>query len=167
MKKHTVPRAVLFLLCVGYLILVIRSAPLLPERVATHFSGSGEADGWMSRSSDLIFMGILGVGLPLFFVVISLVVGWIPDQLVNLPHRDYWLSPEHRAETHAYISNRMIWMGCLVVLLFAGIHCLMIQANRMAPPHLPMIPFLILMGMFLAGMLIWIIAFIRRFAKIP
>jgi uncharacterized membrane protein len=165
MKNNAVPLVVLGLFCAGYLIFIAGSAPLLPERVAAHFSGGGEANGWMSRSTDLIIFGGLGVGLPLFFVILSLLTGIIPARFVNLPHREYWLSPERRAQTCAYISRQMIWMGCLMLLFLAGIHCLTIQANHVTPPHLPMGLFVALTGCLLAGVAAWSIVFIRHFTK--
>ena len=165
MKKNTVPLVVLGLLCAAYLTFIAHSASSLPERVATHFGSNGEANGWMNRSSALVFMAELGIGLPLFFVVLAFLVGLIPARFANLPHRDYWLSPERRAQTCAYISNRMIWMACLMVLFLAGIYYLTIQANRATPPHLPMDLFLVFLGCFLADVLIWSLVFIRHFAK--
>ncbi len=167
MKKNAVPIAVLGLLCAGYLIFIAGSASLLPERVATHFGVGGEANGWMSRSGALAFFGGLGVGLPLFFTVLSLMTGLVPARFVNLPHREYWLSPERRAQTRAYISRQMIWMSCLMVLFLAGIHYLTILANRATPPHLPMGLFLALTGGFLSGVVVWSIVFIRHFLKTP
>ena len=167
MKKNAVPLAVLGLLCAGYLIFIAGSASLLPERMATHFGGGGEANGWMSRSADLVFFGGLGVGLPLFFIILSLMTGWVPARFVNLPHREYWLSPERRAQTRAYISRQTIWMGCLTVLFLAGIHYLTILANRATPPHLPMGLFLALTGGFLSGVVAWSIVFTRHFLKTP
>ena len=167
MKKNCIPILGLGLLCAGYLIFIAGSASLLPERMATHFGGGGEANGWMSRSADLVFFGGLGVGLPLFFIVLSLVIGLVPTRFVNLPHREYWLSPERREQTRAYISRQMIWMGCLMVLFLAGIHCLTILANRATPPHLPMGLFLMLTGGFQSGVVGWSIVFTRHFLKTP
>src|ERR1039458_5691568 len=166
MKKNAVPIAVLGLLCAGFLIFIAGSASLLPERVATHFGGGGNANGWMSRSTDLVLFGGLGVGLPLFFIVLSFLTGWVPGQFVNLPHREYWLLPERRVQTRAYISRQMIWMSCLMVLFLAGIHYLIILANRSTPPHLPMDLLLALTGGFLSGVVAWSIVFIRHFRKI-
>jgi len=167
MKKNTVPVAVLGFLCAGYLVFIAGSAPLLPERMATHFGGGGNANGWMSRSTDLVFFGGLGVGLPLFFIVLSFLIGWVPERFVNLPHREYWLSPERRAQTRAYVSRQMIWMACLTVPFLAGIHGLTILANRTTPPHLPMGWFLALTGGFLSGVVGWSIVFTRHFLKTP
>ena len=165
MKKNAVPFVVLGPLCAGYLIFIAGSASLLPERVASHFGGGGEANGWMNRSADLAFLGGLGVGLPLFFIVLSLVTGLVPARFVNLPHREYWLSPERLAQTRAYISRQMIWMSCLMILFLAGIHYLTILANRTTPPHLPMGLLLALTGGFLSGVAAWSVVFIRHFLK--
>ena len=78
MKKNCIPILGLGLLCAGYLIFIVGSASLLPERMAIHFGAGGKANGWMSRSADLVFFGGLGVGLPLFFIVLSLVIGLVP-----------------------------------------------------------------------------------------
>jgi uncharacterized membrane protein len=165
MKKNAVPIVVLGLLCTGYLLFIAGSASLLPERVATHFGNNGLANGWMSRSAEQIFLGGLGLGLPLFFVILSLLIGLIPVQFVNLPNREYWLSPERRKQTCDYISRQMIWMSCLTVFFLAGIHYLTILANRATPPHLPTGLFLALTGGFFFGVAAWTIIFIGHFRE--
>jgi uncharacterized membrane protein len=167
MKKDAVPFVVLGLFCAGYLIFIAGSASLLPERVASHFGVGGQADGWMNRSTDLAFFGGLGVGLPLFFIVLSLLTGLMPARFVNLPHREYWLAPERRAQTRTYILRQMVWMSCWMVLFLAGIHYLTILANRVTPPHLPMDLLLTLSGGFLFGVVGWSIVFTRHFLKTP
>jgi hypothetical protein len=165
MKSNSVPYVLLGFLCAGYLIFIAASASLLPERMALHFAAHGEANGWMPRSADLILFGGLGVGLPLFLAALSLLTGLVPDRLVNLPHREYWLAPERRAQTRAYISRQTIWISCLMLLFLSGIHGLVIQANRVTPPDLPMNLFWMLVGGFLAGVASWSIIFIRHFTK--
>jgi len=119
----------------------------------------------MSRSSALMFFEIMGLGIPIFFVGIGLLTALVPAGLVNLPHREYWLAPERRAQTRAYISCQMAWMGCLALLFFAGIYCLTIRANHLTPPHLPMNLFLPLVVGFLAAVAAWTVIFMRHFAK--
>jgi uncharacterized membrane protein len=165
MKALRTPAIILAALCVGLLVYLVYSASLLPERMATHFGVDGQPDGWMSRSADLVFFGALGVGLPLLFVAISIVTRFIPARFFNIPHREYWLSPERRAETCTYISRQLLWMGCLMILFLAGVRYLTIQANRMTPVHLPMDLFLAMLGVFLVAVGVWIIIFIRHFTK--
>jgi uncharacterized membrane protein len=165
MKTLRTPAIILTALCAGFVIYLVYSAALLPERMATHFSGDGKPNGWMNRSTDLIVFGALGVGMPLLFVIISLAARFIPARFFNIPHREYWLSPERRTETSTYISRQLLWMGCLVVLFLAGMHYLTIQANRMTPVHLPMDLFLMMLGGFVVGVGVWSFIFIRHFAK--
>jgi uncharacterized membrane protein len=165
MKKLLVPVIVLIVLCTGFVVYLLYSAPLLPERMASHFGAGGGPNGWMSRSSHLWFMGAFGVGVSLFIAIMGLVTRFIPVHLVNLPNREYWLSPEHRAQTCNYISRHLLWMACLIVVFFTGLEYMIVEANRMSPVHMPMGKHLFLLGSFLAVMVSWTIVFYRHFSK--
>jgi uncharacterized membrane protein len=166
LKNNFVPILILALLTAGYALLVIGTAPQLPERVAIHFGVGGGANRWTDRSQTIFFFETL-TAVPVFFVALAVVMRWLPAGVFNLPNRDYWLAPERRAQTVGIISRQLIWMGCLMVLFLAGIYYLTIQANRTTPAQLPMSLFLPLLGAFLAGTIIWSIVFIRRFSKVP
>ncbi|MEN6318374.1 MAG: DUF1648 domain-containing protein [Syntrophaceae bacterium] len=165
MKTLRTPSIVLAALCLGFLIYLVCSTSLLPERIAIHFGASGQPNGWMIRSTYLVFMGAFGMGLPLISVVIALVVRLVPARFINLPNHDYWLSPERQSQTCMYISRQLLWLACLEVVFFAGIQFLIVEANRMAPVQLPMEMFLSLIGCFLVAVALWIIVFIRHFVK--
>jgi len=83
----------------------------LPARVASHFGPSGAPNGWMPRE--------LFVGIYVFVVVLlgAMMLGTAytlprtPDNRVNLPHKEYWLAPERRAETYAWLQNFFFWSG--------------------------------------------------------
>jgi hypothetical protein len=119
----------------------------------------------MSRSTHLRLQGALGVGLPLVFALLAWVVPKVPPRFVSLPHREYWMSPLRQAETCDYISRRLLWLACLEVVFFAGVHFLTVQANRRVPVQLPMEIFLPLIGGFLVAVVGWAIAFIRHFTR--
>ncbi|MFF4659053.1 DUF1648 domain-containing protein [Streptomyces sp. NPDC001381] len=57
----------------AYVGVFLASYDRLPGRIATHFSGDGRADGFMSRPAALWFGGGLLVGLGLLFTVLTLV----------------------------------------------------------------------------------------------
>jgi hypothetical protein len=111
-------------------------------------------------------MGALGMGLPLISVIIALVIRLVPARFINLPNRDYWLSPERQSQTCIYISRQLIWLACLEVVFFAGIQFLIVEANRIAPVQLPMEMFLWLIGGFLVAVALWVIVLIRHFIKV-
>ncbi|HEY0955416.1 MAG TPA: hypothetical protein VGE36_11705 [Roseateles sp.] len=87
--------------------------------------------------------------------------------LVNLPHRDHWLAPEHREQTLADLSERVAVLGLGLVLLFAGLHY---QALQRAQPGWPQVPDAawtagaIGLGLSLA---LWLLALMRRFGRLP
>ncbi len=166
MKDNLVPVLVLVLLTAAYALFVAGAATQLPERVAIHFGINGQADGWADRHQATMFFEMLTV-VPAIFLVLALVMGVMPAGAFNLPHRDYWLAPERRAQTVALISRQLIWMGCLMVLFLAGVFGLTIEANRLASPQLPMTGFLALLVAFLTATAVWTILFLRRFFKLP
>lgn len=166
MKNNLVPILVLALLTLGYALFVLDAAQQLPDQVAVHFGPGGQANRWTNRAETTAFFEKLTF-VPAIFLLLSLVMRWLPAGLFNLPHRNYWLAPERRAQTVSVISRQLIWIGCLMILFLAGIYWLTIQANRATPAQLPMGLFLPLLGAFLAGTIIWSIVFIRRFSKVP
>jgi hypothetical protein len=118
----------------------------------------------MGCSTHLFSMGAIGLGVPLFLVVVFFMVRFLPDYAINIPNREYWLSPERRAETCADLMGRILWLGSLIVCQVAGIHYLIIQANT-GKEHLSVIPTLMLMGTFLGAVAVWIISLLRHFSK--
>ncbi|HEU6446864.1 MAG TPA: DUF1648 domain-containing protein [Verrucomicrobiae bacterium] len=165
MKKNVVvPLVALLVLSGGYLLLVTALASQLPERVAIHFGAGGNADGWMPREQGIAFFRMLTF-VPAIFVILAMLMKWMPAWTFNLPNRDYWLAPERRDETIEAIAGQLIWIGCLMTLFMAGIFGLTIVANRLTPPHLPMDLFAALLTCFIGGTIVWTILFMRRFRK--
>jgi hypothetical protein len=68
-------------------------------------------------------------------------------------------------QTCAYISRQLLWLACLEVVCFGGIQHLTIQANRMSPVRLPIELFLGIVSPFGFALVLWIIVFVRHFAK--
>ena len=142
---------------------VVATAPGLPERVATHFGGSGAADGWMTRAGYVRFILLFVVVLPSLLVA---AIGLLPrlfPQWVNLPNRAYWLAPERREDSLDFLLAHACWFGVLIVLFMAAIHYLLLQANAASPPRLPTVPFVALLGAFVAGLAVWMVMLYRRF----
>ena len=167
MKTLRSPVSILIALCLAFSAFLLGTVPLLPRQVASHFGNTGQANGWMSRSEHLIFIGGLGIGLSFFIALIAWIIGIIPARYFNLPHRDYWLSPEHEKSTRMFISTQLIWLACLELLFFAGIQWLMIQANRNIPAVLPSGMFFLMLGLFLVVVACGTVRFTLRFVRQP
>lgn len=164
MKNPRLPYAVFGLLYLALVAFLIRTAPGLPDRVASHFGMEGAANGWMSRPSYLAFQTAFPLLLALLFVGILALIRMLPARFVNLPNRDFWLAPERRATTVAALRGWFVWMLCLFVVFFGGLHGLTVAANRVAPPRLPMGGLLLVVIAFLLGLMLWAILLMVRFA---
>lgn len=108
---------------------VVYYYPQLPDLVASHFDGRGNANGWSSRE------GFFG----LYIVMIVLLAGiflLLPKRPLarrrfglRIPHRDYWLAPSRREQTHAFLRKQMLIMGVAHLLLVIVTIELAIRAN--------------------------------------
>ncbi len=131
------PLAVFALLYCCFLGLVIWSAHLLPEKVASHFDGNGVANRWMNRGPFLCFIGMLPFFTGGAFALVGLLAKTLPTRFFNrMPNRAFWLAPEHRQITAAFLLRRLLWLACLLTGFFGGLHWIVLLANRAVPPHL-------------------------------
>lgn len=147
-------------------IVLIQAAfyyPRLPEKVASHFDMEGNPNGWSSRGSLLgVYLGAFAL-LTLLFLGTSSFLRKLPDFLVNLPRKDYWLSPERREATHDFIARQLVWMGLGTQVFFAVLFQLTFQANLSGENRLASVPFWILTVGFLAFIAAWTVRFLLRF----
>ena len=165
MKPWLAPVAVLLLLYLGFLGFWDWSGQQLPAQVATHFNGGGTADGWMSRSASQHFMLVFAFAFPLFTAALAYAARFLPDSLINLPDRDYWLGPGRRRATMDYLFYHCLWFACLALGFVFGIQFLTVQANRHDPPHLSGAGILVLAALFLAATAAWVGVLLRHFAR--
>jgi uncharacterized membrane protein len=165
MKSSLAPVVLLALLYVGFLGYMFASTPALPDRVATHFNFAGQPDGWMTRTQHLVFMTLFGIGLPLIFVLLSFLTRILPNDVINVPRRDYWLAPQRRDETMRYLMRHCWWPACLAVVFVAGIQYLVVEANRQAPAQFSLTGILLIATGFAAGIVVWAIVMMRHFYR--
>jgi ABC-type Fe3+ transport system permease subunit len=166
MKTLRAPALLLGLLYVCFFGHLASSSSQLPERVATHFDGSGRPNGYMSRTAHLRFMVVFGVAFPLFVPAIVCASRFLSDRCYNLPNRDYWLAPARRPETMAYLFRHSLWFSPMALCFAIGLHASIIHANNLAHAHLSTLLVLALAGCFLAGTAIWGVSLIRHFHRV-
>jgi uncharacterized membrane protein len=161
------PKIVYFLMVVAGLFQWVRFYPLLPERMASHFSYDGTPNAWQPKDAFFLLM-LLVVGLT--FVGAFLMprfIAALPDKRINLPHKDYWLAPVRRKETFRFIAAQMAWSGCtlLFVLLFATF--LAIRANLSPDGRFDNGAMIKVLAVFISLMVLWTVHFLRHFYRLP
>ena len=132
---------------------VINTSTHLPANMASHFNAEGIADGFMSQEGYTNTMLALIVLVPGLLALTPLGMRKLPANLINIPHKEYWLTPERRELTFQTLHRFMSVMACFLLLFLSYVHWLVIQANERQPPAmsvpnivLGMIVFLLLIG---------------------
>jgi uncharacterized membrane protein len=149
----------------GAAVLLLATTGALPDRIPTHFGGGGVPDAWMTRGGYTAFMLAFTIGLPLFVTAAVGVLPRLAPRFVNLPHRDHWLAPERRDASIAFLGRHACWLGCMMVLLAAGVHGLIVRASRATPPRLEEGLLVAMLGAFFIALAVWIVALYKRFPR--
>ena len=108
--------------------------PQLPERVASHFGPNGQPDGWMPKPVFVAFMVGIQLATPCFMLGVSRLTSVLPESLVNIPHREYWLHPDRKEKTLAYGRDLILWIAVFTGLLLIWVSHLTFLANRDEQP---------------------------------
>lgn len=137
----------------------------LPPVVASHFGFSGAADGFMPRSSYVIFMIALLVGISLLLAFLPSALTRMDVRYINLPNGQYWLAPERRHETFAFLRLHFITFASVLLVFLTYVHWLVVQANQQQPPQLSTSGITSALLVFFAIVIAWLIVLYRRFNK--
>jgi hypothetical protein len=163
--KRLLPAAAFFGSAAACLLRAWRTYPLLPARVASHFALSGAPDGWMSKRAFAGFQVGVVLLLGAALSAASTRLERRGDAGLNLPHKDYWLAPERRAGTMAWLRGFFLWFGAGT---YAALFDLFRQTDRV---NLGLSPGLEHPGLTLACYVGWAVVLIaavrRRFGRVP
>ena len=162
---HSHARLAFLLLLAALAAFLWSTSAALPPVVASHFAGSGVANGFMARGPYVTLMFVIGVGVPLL-------IGFLPSTLVergshnlNIPNRDHWLAPQRRDATLAFLRVHGLWFGAAVAIFLGYVHWLVVQANRLQPPELSTRGILGGLAVFGLVLVAWLVVLFRRFGK--
>ncbi len=161
MKNLLYPAMALGLAWALFLASLAYASAQLPERVASHFGLSGQADGWMSRSAYLLSTAAIGFGLPLLVVTLCIAIPFLPPGFVRLPDKAYRLAPENRPATSRYLGRHSLWLAALMVVFMTGMNLLTVLAHRQPAPHLSNPLMFTLIGACMIGTVVWTVALCR------
>ena len=151
----------------GKVLTLVWSAVTLPERVASHFGASGAADGWSSRTDYLVLNVIITALIVIGFPAIGLLATRGSGTALSIPHKEYWLRPENRAELSRRLTSDLAFFAAITTLLLAWIDVLVVRANQSQVPSLGASSWVAL-GAYLAVVLIWTVWMVtKRYAPPP
>lgn len=155
----------LLMVIAAVVALIFATTDALPANVGSHFGPGGAADGFMTRDFYRWYMSGFATLLPMS---IYAGIGWLPTRvprLTNLPDKEHWLAPARREATLATLAGFGTAIGLWAALFIGGLHLLLLQANAVSPPRLPEGPFYGLVGAFVIGMIVLILAMRARFRR--
>ncbi len=155
--------AALFILMAGAIYFVITTSTNLPLQMASHFNAEGIADGFMSQEGYTNTMLALIVLVPGLLALTPLGMRKLPANLINIPHKEYWLTPERREHTFQTLHRFMSVMACFLLLFLSYVHWLVILANERQPPAMSVLNIVLGMIVFLFLIGIWSLLLHRQF----
>jgi serine/threonine-protein kinase len=162
MLRNTIPLMLLAATLAVVLAAILITSQQLPARVASHFNAAGVPNGWMPRSAYTWSMVGMTLGMAALLLAAFGITRNVPNSMINLPNRDYWLAPERRQQSCDTIFRYGIWLAILVTLLFLAVHLFVVAANAAQPPNLSNAMWLI-MGAFFLAVSLWTFFLLRHF----
>jgi uncharacterized membrane protein len=167
MKALRLSHFIFFAATLLFVVSVTLTAAALPDRIATHFDATGEANGWMSRTGHIGGFLALGLGVSAFILGIAYAIRFFPSSTLNVPRQAYWRTPENYPRACAFFFSHTFWLAALNMLFMTALHQSVVIANTEAPPALLMSAVTVSTGVFLAGLFVWSVFLIRFFLKAP
>ena len=137
----------------------------LPDLVASHFGGAGLANGFMTHDFYVCFMLAFVIGLPVLMVFLTSLAIANPRARIRVPNSDFWLAPERRAETVAFLRNGVRWFGAVLVLVLCYAHWLVVLANEAHPARLSEPWFIGGLLVFVVVMFAWLVVLLGHFLR--
>ena len=90
--------------------------PHLPAQVASHFDIHGNPDSYSNKNSFFMFEIIILVVVSSVFFFSAYFIKKIPETLLNLPNKEYWLAKERKEQTYKTFSSFMFWFADLTLI---------------------------------------------------
>ena len=140
-------------------------AQRLPDIVGSHFGTSGFASAWQTKMAlFMVELTVIVVATIVSFGAPRLITA-MPASAINLPNKEFWLSPERREETFLFLRAQMAWFGCALLAFLLFVMELVFRANLQTPPRLNNAAFVPALVVFIAFSATWTIRFVFHFSR--
>jgi uncharacterized membrane protein len=165
MSNTRLPNSIFFALVLVAGLQSAYYASRIPEILGSHFGKSGFASAWQTKaaffSTELIIIVLatfVSFGIPRIIAV-------MPASRINLPNKEFWLSPERREDTLAFLRAQIAWLGCVLLAFLLFVMELVFRANLQKPPQLNTAVFVPALLGFLAFSTTWTIRLVLHFFR--
>jgi uncharacterized membrane protein len=120
--RYRITLGIFFVITLSFLGFVIWGHGQLPEKVPIHFDFAGNPDRVSVKSEMTIVNLSIGILMLLCFGVGAMLIEKVPAKYINLPNRDYWLSPERRKDSLADANFYYVAIGIVSMALMWEIY---------------------------------------------
>lgn len=146
-------RAALLAAAAGYAVLVAYQAFTLPDKVPGHVGPGGDVTWWGDRAGHVAIASALGLSLFLLMWFLPRLIGRMPQYLVNMPHKEYWLRPENLPRAQRMLADDLSWIGA-ATLAFVGYA--MYEVGKIAGGVEPFLgAFWVVFALYMVGVIGW------------
>ena len=167
MQDSRLPKSLFVLLAAAAAIHFFYLYTQLPEIVASHFDAHGVPNGWQTRTIFFaFFVGSIVLATVVCFGV-PLLIASVPPALINLPHKEFWLSPERRHSSLAFLRAHFAWLGCAVLLVGIFAFEFSVRANFQPNKRFDTASLLYVLAVFGVFLIVWMGRLLARFGKPP
>ncbi len=139
--------------------------PWLPEYVAMNYDGLGHANNYAHKSTAAWFGFAMNMFMFAVFFGMPLVIDKLPDRLINIPNKTFWLSTERRETTRQQLRQMLHGIGVIVFAEMIAIGLLTLDANLSDPVRLNMPLFWTVLVLFLIVLAAYVLNWIRTWSQ--
>jgi uncharacterized membrane protein len=165
MGNTRLPNSIFVLLLVVAAVQLNYYAQRLPDIMGSHFGTSGLASAWQTKVAFFsVELTVIVVATIVSFGVPRLIAA-MPASVINLPNKEFWLSPERRAETFLFLRSQMAWFGCALLAFLLFVMELVFRANLQTPPRLNNAAFIPALIAFIAFSAVWTLRLVFHFIR--
>ena len=159
-------RKLLIAVFVASVLLTWVSLLYLPPQVAIHFGGNGIPDSWGTREFQALFFLAVDLGMFLMFLFIPSLIPKLPQRLISLPNKEYWLSEKNLSRFRSVFEDLWWEYGVALLLFLLLTQALTIDANLSSPVQLNSEIFWFLFVLFMIYTVYWLVKMCRAF-RVP
>lgn len=158
-------RLALVLSATAYVVALVWSALVLPDRVPSHFDAGGRADDWTSRTAMIVFWVVMGLVVLVAMPALTRLAASGDGTWVNMPQRskDYWFAPERRTEFRVRFADDLEGFAALTGLLLTALLGLTTWVGATGRDGAPWWVFVVLTGGYLLATAVWTVRLLRRY----